>query len=280
MIQQQLRWSRNMERSTQTIKNSALTLIEQIKKDNEYKTQYHALYPKFDTVLHSADQLSSYINGLKQTLNEEPNNPINTDTLTTKIQDFYQQSIRLAENTWSNGGIKGTIFADESYRKRAILNLKEDLSTVLLDKIRTNPNQLKTQLESKPVAAKLNLLSSIKNDLQKQAYSTFEFFAMQIGGMCDYGYTRFDIAIQPDKHSISLGETYRTDILYAKYAKATILSVEVEGENIPIIENRATYSIKPKKIGEQTFHTKLTFLNPHTNRIDSLERSFYFNVKK
>jgi hypothetical protein len=282
MIQQQVLWNANIQRTNLILKSNTSFKIEEAKNYIIPRTQYHSFYPKFKYITTQSDSLYNEIERLKRVLLEHSGGyasnakPISTKTLTANIQSSYNNYLHFMEKSWDNGGIKATIFADTSKKENFMQEIKATLNLPFLSQIRDNPTYLERQLKDKPLAVALTLLSSIQNDVRKQEYHIFHFFDRQIGRM--HNYKRVGLWAISSKFHIRLGEIYKSEILLGSYLNNTLRAVVVNGNNLPLVNKRAIYKIKPTQIGEQAYRPIVRFLNPYTNLVDSLEKTFYFDV--
>jgi hypothetical protein len=282
-IQQEVLWNETIQRTNLILKRNISTKIKKAIKDIETKVQYKPFLPKFKYITTQSDSIFNEIERLKDILLEQSEaytpstETIPTKALTKNIQSSYNNYLHLIEKSWDNGGVKTTVFADIRKKKSVIQEIKASLDLPILSQIRTNPAYLERQLKDKPLAAVLTFLSSIQNDIRKQEYHVFHFFDKQISRIHDY--TRINLCSVSNKHYVRLGETYKTEILWSTNSTEAFRSIIINGNSTPIVDERASYKIKPNQTGEQTYHPTLTFLNPYTNTIDSIQKTFYFNVK-
>lgn len=289
MIQQQLLWKETIERSNLVLKKNNSLAIEEIKAYTKNMTQYHAFYPKFKYITTLANSLYDDIDHLKDELIEYSGNYSSSSkiaskirstipTLTKNIQSIYHDYIYLMEHSWDNGGIKGTVSADISKKENRMDEIKATLELPFLHQIRANPVYLEQQLKDKSLAAILTLLSSIQSDIRKQESHVFDFFARQVGRICNFGWSSsFGLFIRPNKFCIRLGETYKTEFFWGSYSEE-VRSIIISGDSLSIEDERAKYTIQTTQVGEQAYRPLVTFLNPYTNCVDSLEKTFYFDV--
>jgi hypothetical protein len=282
-IQQQVLWNATIQRTNLILKRNISTKIKKAIKEIETKTQYEPFLPKFKYITTQSDRVFNEIERLKHTLLEHSEAhalataSIPTKALTKNIQSSYNNYIYLIEKSWDNGGVKGTIFADIRKKESVIQEVKAILDLPFLSQIRADSAYLERQLKDKSVAAVLTFLSSIQNDIRKQEYHVFHFFDKQISRMHDY--IPMNLLSLSSKYYVRLGETYKTEILWGTSSTEEFRSIIINGNSTPLVDERASYKIKPSQIGEQTYHPTLTFLNPYTNLIDSIQKTFYFNVK-
>ena len=284
-IQQQVLLNETIQRTNLMLKRNTSTKIKKAIKDIETKTQYKPFLPKFKYITTQSDRVFNEIERLKHTLLEHSEDYISTtETIPTKaltknIQSSYNNYIYLIEKSWDNGGVKGTIFADIRKKESAMQKIKATLNLPFLSQIRANSAYLERQLKDKPVAIVLTFLSAIQNDIRKQEFHVFHFFSRQIGMLCNFGLSpEFGLHIRPNKYSIRLGQMYQTEIFMGNYPNNSFHSVAINGERIPLLNEKATYTVKPNQIGKQAYRSTITFLNSYTNLIDSLEQTFYFDV--
>jgi uncharacterized protein (UPF0305 family) len=284
MIQQQILLNATIQRTNLILKRNISFKIKKAKSYIENKIQYYSFYPKFKYVTEQSDSLYNEIEQLKRTLLDHSETyssaakVISTKTLTASVQSSYKNYLHFMESSWDNGGIKGTEFADSSKKESVMQKIKASLDLPFLSQIRADSAYLERQLKDKSVAAVLTFLSSIQNDIRKQEYHVFNFFSRQIGMLCNFGSSGFPLCVQYSKYYIRLGEIYDVKISLCGSANGTLLSTTVEGDRIPLLNERAIYTVKPSQTGKQAYRPTIMFLNFHTNLIDSLEQTFYFDV--
>jgi hypothetical protein len=284
-IQRQLHWNETIQRSSPVLKKNKSLAIEEVKAYTKLMTQYHALYPKFKYTTTLADTIYNDLEQLKQALIEDSGDHASiarvaqTKALTTSIQSVYNEYLQLMETSWDKGGIKGTVFADPSKKEKFMQEIKEKLDLPFISQIRQDSSQLERLLKGKPLAAALTLLSAVQNDIRKQEFHAFDFFARQISRMCNFGWSSgFSFCSLSSKSCIRLGETYEVDHLLGGYYYDSIRSVTLDGVNLPLEDNRGIYAVKPAQVGEQVYRPTITFFTPYTNSLDSITKSFYFDV--
>ena len=282
MNQQQLLWNESIQRTNLLLNRNTLNKIEKAKNEIKIKTQYAALLPKFKYITVQSDSLYNKIDHLKQILIDRSEGLSSTiesipiKAISTSIKSNYNNYLHLMESSWDSGGIKGTIFADSRKKENRMQEIKVTLDLPFLSKIRANPTYLKRQLKDKSLAAALTLLSAIQNDIRKQAYFIFYFFDREIHRMHDY--RRINLCSISKKNSIRLGETYQTEIFLGTYSTEKLYSVMLNGDRLSLVDKKGIYTIQPTQVGEQTYRPTATFLNPYTKRVDSIQKTFYFNV--
>ena len=284
-IQQQVLLNETIQRTNLMLKRNTSTKIKKTKSYIKARIQYHSFYPKFKYITTQSDSLFNEIEQLKRTLIDHletyssATKIISTKTLTASVQSSYKNYLYFMESSWDNGGIKGTIFADIRKKESVMQEVKATLDLPFLSQIRADSAYLERQLKDKPVAAVLTFLSAIQNDIRKQESHVFHFFSRQIGMLCNFGSSpEFGLHIRPNKYSIRLGQMYQTEIFMGNYPNNSFHSVAINGERIPLLNEKATYTVKPSQTGKQAYRPTITFLNSYTNLIDSLEQTFYFDV--
>lgn len=287
MIQQQLLWRETIERSNVVLKENTLSEIESTEISIKPKTQYHSFYAKFKYITTKADSVYDTIEHLKsQIIGSSVDYSSDFEmsqaelalvqNLTQSIQSMCQNNLNWMERTWDNGGVKATSFADTSKKKSMMQKIKATLDLPFIRQILDNPRYLEELLKDKPLATALTLLSLIQNDIRKQEYHTFHFFNRQISRMHDY--KQVGLWAISSKQCIRLGEIFKSEIVFGHYPNKILMSISTNGDSLPIEHERAKYTIQATQVGEQAYRPLVTFLNPYTNRVDSLERIFFFEV--
>jgi hypothetical protein len=184
---------------------------------------------------------------------------------------LQKQSLRLIYNSWNDGGIKGSIFADSTKRKRNIQSIEAALSPIIL---RAKDKQLSISTNS----ILLTTLGMLQQKVKQNEAIFINFLRAQTSEMRTYCSWLY-LASNSSKTCIRLGETYETAITFLQEMPHDNYEVRLGNRTIKMIDGRsAVYNIPYKKKGEQHFWTSLMIKDPLTKEQTSLHKPFYFEV--
>ena len=122
--------------------------------------------------------------------------------------------------------------------------------------------------------------SQLKTELCKLELYTVYFLLGAIAPLCG-GYEKFDIMSIPTnyRHAISLGDTFKTEILFFENAGNQIEQVLVDGDTLkPEYYGRYQYKKKLDEIGE--FEAEVAIIaRDKNNQLTRLQKRFTYQVK-
>jgi hypothetical protein len=199
-------------------------------------------------------------------------------TLSNKCVSLQQNCIYVAAELFEHGGIKGTSLGSYNKKEPLIKQLKKDLKVFNLAPINPQTPNPKLNFKDKALFRVLTLLSAIQNDIRKLESAWINFLIVQTTKVCRGCYTPFNIWARPNTPRIHLGETYHAEVIsgYSLIKKHT--SIQVNGETQTLIDNKANYQIKPTSLGQHSYIVKALFQDPQTEKMTSLQDTFFFEV--
>lgn len=191
-------------------------------------------------------------------------------TLKQSASRLQKQSIRLIYDSWNDGGIKATIFADSTKRQECMQQIETKLSPIVLS---TSNKAFSISTNS----ILLTTLGVLQQKIKQNEAVFINFLRSQTGKMSTCGF--FYLASNSSKACIRLGETYETAITFLEEMSHDNYEVKIDNRTIKMIDGRsAVYNIPYKKKGEQCFWTSLMIKDPLTKEQTSLHKPFYFEV--
>lgn len=275
LIEHHSRLNKQFESSNKIIKKNTLAILKNAERKIK-EIPYHALlYSKLEEVIRLSDTFYNEVEIIKLKFKRDfqvQNQIKSLDTLRQNAEIFYKKAIQLAEKSWDNGGIKGCVFADITQKQTSLEQLKKSIGTPTFQQLNSNIFNKKEQA----LDLVLTQFYTLQNDIRQQENSLVRFFSSQIALYC--GYHRFDIYASSQKQCIRLGETYEAGICIGDYAPITLLSININKDSFPILNNRAKYKITTKQLGEQAYWVTAKFQHLLSQEVDYQERLFYFEV--
>ena len=94
-------------------------------------------------------------------------------------------------------------------------------------------------------------------------------------------YDCFDYPVlfsSPQKEIIRLGEVFKTHLVCGNFYSGRDFSLSVDGKTAIVKNGVAKYSVEPQKKGENKFMATLTFINPETQKRDTLKKEIAFEA--
>lgn len=201
--------------------------------------------------------------------------------LAQKINDIRKKYLDFVSGLWNNGGIKGTIFADEKIKEAKLKALEEAFTMESDAEYHADAHEGKTWEEytfgHMPVAAVYPMLRKFQNDAKTTEAAVISFLAEQMGKL-ELNYDKFDVFSQSPKSYILLGEEYTAEIALGAYSSQSKFSVAVNGSSLPIKDGKATYKTRGSKVGEQKYSARISVQNPLTGETETFTKDFFYEV--
>jgi hypothetical protein len=264
--------------STEIITKVIQAKLVDLAVDNSYKTYYQPILAKAKIIEKTTKPVYDSISLFHQQMASLPFGiPINKEQL-ARFQSLKQsasrlqkQSLRLIYESWDDGGIRSTIFADSTKRQQSIQYIETALSPIV---IRAKDKQFVPSTNS----ILLTTLGIFQQKIKQNEAVFINFLIGQTGKMRICG-SRFFIATNSSKSCIRLGETYETAITFLQEMPHDNYEVRLGNRTIKMIDGRsAAYNIPYKRKGEQCFWTSLIITSPLTQKKIFLYKPFYFEV--
>lgn len=203
--------------------------------------------------------------------------------LDQEMQAISSQYLELLASCWVDHPIEGSIFADIRKKANSIQSLKEQFtlntSKEYLLTQNKNKNWAENTFENKPLMLALCNLTAIQNQIYSTQYALVEFFSRQVALVeYNYFYDRFEILAYSKKPSVRLGEAYETEISLGAYSSKSVFDVIINQDTIPAVDGKATYRVRPNKLGLQEYEAQISITYPMTGETHTFSKAFYFEV--
>lgn len=304
----------NLRRNNLLLDNRTETLIESLKETVKTKVMYEALAIHAAKTTELANDFLLYIETLRNRLIEEaggvyiqsevndlvlinkPKNPNDTkivnhifisdnnaeaNIFNDRVKELRSKYLDFVGTLWDNGGIKGTIFADQSKKNQALYQLEQDILLIDADKLYSkkdkDPNWAQLAFKDKSVAMIYLLLRKYENEVKMSTHAVVDFIASQMGKL-EFSYDRFDITTKTQKPAIRLGEVYEAEIALGVYTSQAQFAVSVNGSSLKTKDGKALYQVKPSSEGQQKYTVKISIQNPLTGETETITKDFYYEV--
>lgn len=129
-----------------------------------------------------------------------------------------------------------------------------------------------------PVSAVFPLLGKIQSDAKSSATAALNYCLKKVGGE-DIKFDKFVPGVNPKKNYVILGESFEADVFMSAFSsKADNVTVNVDGQNIPLKEGVGTYTSKPGSVGEKKYNVTINVKNPATGLVESVKKEFSYEV--
>lgn len=201
--------------------------------------------------------------------------------LDAMIQELRTKYVDFVAELWKDGGIKGTIFADEGKKAAALEELRNEITLTSSENYKPENHENKSWSEYTfgymPVAALYPMLRKFQNDARTSEAAVVNFLAGQMGKL-EMNYDKFDVFSQSPKPYILLGETYETEIALGAYSSQADFSVSVGGRSLKIEDGKAKYTAKGSSVGQKSYQAKISVKNPLTGEVESFSKDFHYEV--
>ncbi|MBL4649043.1 MAG: hypothetical protein JKY03_04875 [Aureispira sp.] len=296
-LQQLLLLDINFIKSNQLIEKDIAQRVLSMNNPDDIAPQKRLL-ATLNQIIHQTDSLDNFIEKIRSQLSYLVGKKNNSRTDKKVVHDFFyatnskttqvevlsnkcvslhQNCIYLTEQLFEQGGLIGTIFGDYNKKSNSIKQLKKALQTFSLAPINSETPNPKLNFKNKSLFLALTTLSALQNDIRKLEYTWLGFLIEHTTKLCR-GYQRLDLFSSSKTPRIHLGERYNSEIILGYDLAKPPPSIQVDGDEFFLIDNKAKYQIKPSSIGQYSYTVKALFQHPKTEKIDSIQETFYFEV--
>jgi hypothetical protein len=201
--------------------------------------------------------------------------------LDQKVKALKKAYLDFVAGLWAEGGIKGTIFADESKKEASLLALEKTMTLVSAEGYKPEAHEGKSWEEftfgHMPVAAIYPMLRKFQNDAKTTEAAVINFLAGQMGKM-ELTYDKFDVFSQSSKPYILLGEKYESEIALGAYSSQAEFSVSVGGSRLNVVDGKAKYTSSGSSVGEKKYTATISVKNPQTGELETFKKEFSYEV--
>lgn len=201
--------------------------------------------------------------------------------LDKKLRELKKSYLDFVAGLWDNGGIKSTIFADESKKEASLAALEKSMTLVSAESYKPELHEGKSWEEftfgHMPVAAIYPMLRKFQNDAKTTEAAVINFLAGQMGKM-ELTYDKFDVFSQSSKPYILLGEKYESEIALGAYSSQAEFSVSVGGSRLNVVDGKAKYTASGSSVGEKKYTATISVKNPQTGELETFKKEFSYEV--
>ena len=191
-----------------------------------------------------------------------------------KLNDAYTQI--LAE-LWDDGGIRGTIFANQIRKEAFLSELQSNISLSNYNNLPQGTAWAEENFKGKTIAETYLTLTRYQNRVNLAASTVLKSLSRQMGKL-DLRYDKFDVFAQSQKPYVLLGETYEAEIALGAYSSQTKFSVSVGGSSLLVVDGKAKYTARPSNTGEKSYNARISVPNPQTGEVETFIKTFKYEV--
>ena len=199
------------------------------------------------------------------------------DVLDMKLQELKDAYIQIIANLWDEGGVRGTIFADQTKKAASLSKLIHNISISDYKNIYQKTTWVEENFKGKTVQETYLLLIQYQNQVNLSTAAVLNFLAEQMGKL-ELTYDKFDVFAQSPKSYVLLGETYEAEIALGAYSTQAKFSVSVNGSSLSIRDGKAKYTARPSSVGEKSYNAKISVSNPQTGETETFVKTFKYEV--
>jgi len=201
--------------------------------------------------------------------------------LDKRLKDLKKAYLDFVAGLWDDGGIKSTIFADESKKEASLAALEKSMTLVSSEGYDPSLHEGKSWEDftfgHMPVAAIYPMLRKFQNDAKTTEAAVINFLAGQMGKM-ELTYDKFDVFSQSSKPYILLGEKYESEIALGAYSSQAEFSVSVGGSRLNVVDGKAKYTASGSSVGEKKYTATISVKNPQTGELETFKKEFSYEV--
>lgn len=129
-----------------------------------------------------------------------------------------------------------------------------------------------------PVSAVFPLLGKIQSDAKSSATAVLNYCATKVQGD-DIKFDKFVPGANAKKNYVILGETFEAEVFMSAFSsKADNVTVNVDGQNIPLKDGIGTYTAKPGSVGEKKYTVTINVKNPATGQTETVKKEYSYEV--
>ncbi len=229
-----------LHHSASVIKNHTAEIIytQQIYARSRQNYDYPTLAPKtnqlyqtiFEPVLTQLQSQTSYT-------------PSDGQQILLALQELQQQVIDSMATHWDNGGIKGTIFADQNKKNKILTKLDTELTNInTLQQL--DSNVITQAFEQNTFAVIQSVLLQAENIARQiEYYNANFFFSRIIIRGCNY-YTPLDFFVNiPD--TLPIHQLHHGTIMLGEYVNQYDFDLKINGKDPPTNDIKRRYYYVP-----------------------------------
>ncbi|MBU6341083.1 MAG: gliding motility protein GldM [Bacteroidetes bacterium] len=142
----------------------------------------------------------------------------------------------------------------------------------------TAKNWSEFKFKQMPVAAIFPILGKIQSDAKNSATAVLNYCAEKVGGV-DIKFDEFEPVISAPKGYIIAGDKYEADVfLSARSSTANNISINVDGNSLPVEGGKAHYVTGTSSTGTKTYKVNISVKNPLTGEVKPYSAEFSYEV--
>ena len=271
-----------------TIDNSSSTFIKSLEeqaKKPELAAKVAQWKPKADSALTITNQMSKYIDELKQQLKVESGLAIKDGK-----EDFKEDDLDASTRLMDTKGKGKELLAKLQQFKTDIANVIPADKRNLLPQIPLDLNPPKSHNEASnkdwttayfhmtPTVAALTMLSKFQNDVKRSGNIVVNFCHDQIGKV-EVVYDKFAALTSQNSEYLLPGQPFQIQAGLGAFSAAAKPSVTINGQSLPVNDSGyATYRETAGGGGQKTFNVTISFKDPNTGQMQSTTKTVTYTV--
>ena len=280
--------AKELHLSNQLLQEQKLEVLEDVKEESKIRTQYRPLVKAIEQTQNYSipiiATIDSFIEQLEQA-NPADKRSVNTifikedkgNLLKGNIIKLRSAYLNQVNDSWNDGGIKGTIFADPAKREAMLTEIEAEIPLkASFGDARGQQSWVEYTFKNMPATAAINSLLRLKNTIFQCESIISSFYAGQIGfSCCFFCYDPLNVYQVSPKYNLKLGDTLEMSLVLGEkpYKKAKFY---VDGVLIP----------KDKDYGFPLFEAPAETVGEHKYEVmaiieasqDTIRNSFKYEV--
>ena len=241
--------------------------------------------PKADQAIAMTDQMTSYIDQLKQQLKEESElkmvdgqESFREDNLdaSTRLMDTKGKGKELyAKLNEFKTNLLNVLPAD---KRGAIGNLPIDLNIPKSNNEASNKDWTTAYFHMTPTVASLTMLSKFQNDVKRSGNLVADYCAQQLGKV-EVVYDNFDVLIGQNSQYLMPGQPFELTAGLGTYSSSAKPTVTVNGSAVALDgSGRAMFKETSGGPGTKNFNVSVSFKDPNTGETKTKSTTVSYTV--
>lgn len=283
--------NKGITNSNNIVENTNQTIIANINKQADaYKNEANEKFRANSAEIKKAsDELVAYVEEMKKELFEKAGGPSAKNPEKPKREKDKDVTTRMLVGLEGKKGEGYDLMKKIEETRAKLAQLVDNDKTVVesmplkIDEEAVKKSDKKDWVEynflQMPVAAVFPILTKIQNDSKASATSALNYILNKVSGE-DIKFDKFQPVISASKGYIIRGDTYESEVFLSAYSTSAgdKTKIYVNGNSLPVEEGKAKYSVKTSGLGSQKYKVRIDVTNPLTNKTDSYEKEFEYEV--
>lgn len=283
--------NKGITNSNNIVETTNQAILQNINKNADaYKSEANEKFRQAAAdVKKTSDEFVTYVEEIKKDLFEKAGGPSDKDPEKPKREKDKDVTTRLLVGLEKQKG-KGYELMDKINQTHnqllqyvnndpavaATLPLKIDEEAV---KKSDKKDWVEYNFLQMPVAAVFPILTKIQNDAKASATTTLNYILNKVAGE-DIKFDKFQPVISATKGYVIRGDKYEAEVFLSAYSSTAgdKTKIYVNGNSLPIEEGVAKYTASAGSLGTQKYKVRIDVTNPLTNKTDSYEKEFEYEV--